>query len=56
MDTVLIIILIILPLGSWLAIQIKNKKFKKALIKKGLSGFEVARKIIDNYYHQQFPK
>ena len=49
MDTILIIILILIPLGSWLTIKIKNKKYKKILIKKELSGFEVARKIIDNY-------
>lgn len=48
MDIILILILIIVPLGSLIYIRVQNLKYKKKDIKKLMSGFEVARTIIDN--------
>ncbi len=49
MGTISIIVLIAVPLLSWLLIKIKNNKYKNKDIKKLMSGFEVARSIMDNY-------
>lgn len=49
MSTAAILVLIFLPLLSLGYFKIKSNKYKKTKIKKMLSGFEIARSIIDNY-------
>lgn len=49
MDVILILLLILLTVGSYINIKIKEKKYKKIDIQKLLSGFEVSRKILDSY-------
>lgn len=45
----LVLILICISLGTYIYINVTYNKYKKIKIKSNLSGFEVSRKIIDNY-------
>ena len=49
MDILIILILIIITIGSYIYIEKVYRKYKKEDLKSLKSGFEVSRKIIDNY-------
>ena len=44
-----LLIILLISLGFYIYIQRTYRKYKKIKLKKELSGFEVSRKIIDNY-------
>ena len=49
MELLIAILLLIITLGFYLYIEFTYNKYKSTKIKSNLSGFEIARKMIDNY-------
>lgn len=49
MEVLIAILLLVITLGFYLYIELTYKKYKSIKVKSNLSGFEIARKIIDNH-------
>lgn len=49
MIIVVLILFLSISIGYYIYIEVNYKKYKNNKLKNGLSGFEVSRKIIDNY-------